>query len=501
MAAFVERERKYDLPAGFDLPDLTRVGAVAGLGEPVVHELDATYLDTTDLRLARHRVTVRRRTGGDDEGWHVKVPGGAGERVEHRMPLDGDLPAALDLWVRALRRRSPLRPVARIRTTRREHPLRGADGRVLAVVAEDDVHAEVPGAEVPGGEVPGGEVPGGEVRGGEPKRWRELEVELVDGDLDVLSDVDRVLREAGARPADAPSKLARALGDRLPAQPTEPADATVAAVVGYARAQRDAMLALDPAVRQDEPEAVHDMRVAIRRLRSTLRTFRDLWEVGTVRDELRWIGQELGAARDGEVMLARLTEAVDAEPDELVVGPVAERIRSWLTADLETARARLLAALDSARYLALLDALDRLLDAPPAEVPGEALTSRARKALRRARRDLAAAGTDPELHEARKEFKRARYAVEALTPIGGKPAKRLTKRIRELQDLLGTHQDSVVTMALLRDYADRAHDLGDDTVTYGVLLAHQREAGQRVLRDLPRAARRVGRRKLRRWLS
>ncbi len=484
MVAVIEREAKYDTPDGFQLPDLAHTGDVADVGPPAVHDLDATYIDTVDLRLARHHVTVRRRRGGDDAGWHVKVPGEAGARVEHRAPLRGEeFPAALDLQIRALRRGAPLYGVARIRTTRREHPLRDADGRVLAVVAEDEVRAQVGGAE--------------------PREWRELEVELVDGEPALLAEVDRALRKAGARPASVPSKLARALGDRLPAAPASPTDPTVAAVVGYARAQRDALLAMDPAVRRDEPEGVHDMRVATRRLRSTLRTFRPLCNserAGAVRDELKWLAHQLGAVRDAEVMRDRLAEAVRALPEELVVGPVAARIDGWLAAGIEADRRRLLEALDSTRYYALLDALDDLLDAVPAQPSVRTVVDRARKALRRADRDLDAARDDPSLHEARKEFKRARYAVEALTPIAGKPARQLAKRLTALQDVLGSHQDATVTQDLLREYAARAYAQGDSTFSYGLLHARQREAAARVLRDLPAAVRRARRPKLRRWL-
>jgi CHAD domain-containing protein len=485
MSVVRERRRKYDVPAGFQLPDLCQAGVVAQVGPPVVHGLAATYLDTRDLRLARHRVTVRRRSGGGDAGWHVKVPGtAAGERVEYRAPLAGeDLPAALDTQVRALRRGAPLRPVARIRTTRRQRPLRDAAGRVLALLAEDDVAAQVSGTG--------------------PRRWHEVEVELVEGDPRLLAHVDRVLRRAGARAAAAPSKLARALADRLPDPPTVRADRVVVAVVGYARAQRDALLATDPAVRRGEPEAVHDMRVATRRLRSTLRTFRPLWNERRrtrVRGELNWLADQLGAVRDNEVMLARLTGAVHAEPDELVLGPVGARVREWLTADAAQARQRLLAALDSPRYLALLDALDGLLDPRPATVAPRKLVSRAAKALRRADADLDAARTDPQLHESRKRFKQARYAVEALRPVAGKPAKRLAKKLTELQDILGTHQDTTVTRGLLLDYGTRAYHEGDNAFTYGLLHARQQAAGQLVLGDLPAATRAARRRRLRRWL-
>src|SRR3954447_25992164 len=206
-----ETERKYDVPPDFQLPTLE------GAGEVAIHDLDATYYDTEDLRLARNRRTLRRRTGGTDAGWHLKTPGDGASRTEHRLPLDGDgVPDALQAEVRAIIRRSPLQPVARLRTRRIETPLRDQDGRILALIAQDQVTAETDGAE---------------------QRWQEVEVELVDGGPKVLKAVERELLAAGATAAAGPSKLARALGDRLPPPAAEPDK--INPVLAYAREQRD----------------------------------------------------------------------------------------------------------------------------------------------------------------------------------------------------------------------------------------------------------------------
>ena len=162
-----ETERKYDVPADFALPLLT------GAGDAETHELDATYFDTEDLRLARHKRTLRRRSGGSDAGWHLKTPGDGTSRTEHRLPLDGDeVPDELCAEVRAIVRDETLRPVARLRTRRVETPLRDGGGRTLALVAQDQVTAETDGAE---------------------QRWQEVEVELVDGDAELLEAVERAL--------------------------------------------------------------------------------------------------------------------------------------------------------------------------------------------------------------------------------------------------------------------------------------------------------------------
>jgi CHAD domain-containing protein len=250
------------------------------------------------------------------------------------------------------------------------------------------------------------------------------------------------------------------------------------------------------------------MRVATRRLRSTLRSHRALlgpWQ--PLRDELRWLATALGDVRDGDVMAHRLADAVAAQPPELVVGPVAARLTQRLAGENARARERLVEALESPRYAALLDALDDLVDAGPTRRVGKGRLRRAaRKALRRADRMLDP-GTGPDtasderLHEARKAYKRARYAVEVLRPVAGQPARRLRKRLTVLQDELGAHQDAVVTAMLLRRQGMTAYAQGENAFTYGLLLGRQlREA--EVHRDrLPRVSRRAASARARAWLD
>lgn len=278
------------------------------------------------------------------------------------------------------------------------------------------------------------------------------------------------------------------------------------AVVAYLRAQRDAIAANEPGVREGDADAVHDMRVAIRRTRSTLRSFRGMWErerVDALRGELKWLADRLGPVRDGQVMTARLAGAVRAEPRQLVVGPVEARIQQHLGHDTSDALERVRGALDGDRYARLLAEVDALV--ADATDRGDAwVRKRVRRALRRADRMLdgadAAEGHEREvrLHEARKAYKRARYAAE---PFDRKPARRLAKRLKALQDVLGVHQDTVVTRAVLRDLGMRAFREGGNAFTYGLLHARQQVAGEAALADLPPAAERARRRKVRRWLA
>jgi CHAD domain-containing protein len=107
---------------------------------------------------------------------------------------------------------------------------------------------------------------------------------------------------------------------------------------------------------------------------------------------------------------------------------------------------------------------------------------------------------EEQLHEARKAYKRARYAVEVFVPLEGAPARRLAKRLTTLQDVLGDHQDATITRDVLRDYAGRAHAAGDNAFSYGILYARQQDAARSVLDRLPAARRESRRRPLRRWL-
>ena len=196
-----EVEQKFDVPAGFALPDLGGLPGVASVGAPEERRLSAVYHDTADLRLARARVTLRRRTGGPDAGWHLKLPAVDGARRELQAPLGDPRTPPADLLARVVEALdgAPVAPAAGLETRRVVTLLRAGDGRVLAEVADDTVTGTDLAADA----------------GTAPQTWREVEVELVDGDDEVLRAVAGRLLAAGAHPAAAPSKLARVLGTRL----------------------------------------------------------------------------------------------------------------------------------------------------------------------------------------------------------------------------------------------------------------------------------------------
>jgi CHAD domain-containing protein len=535
----VEIERKFEPGPGFRLPDLSGLPGVVAVAAPRVHELDATYFDTADLRLIANKITLRRRTGGDDAGWHLKRPRAGGDRDELQLPLGRTtrtVPRALRATVEVHLRGAKLGPVVRLATTRTVHHLLGSGGAVLAEVAQDEVTATVPPAA-------GGRAGDGAGDAERVSTWSELEVELVTGGHDLLEAVVQRVLDAGAPVSASASKLSRALGDRLPRRrpelPAGIAPGSAAAVLlahlgeHVARLKRN-----DPLVRDDRPDAVHQMRVATRRLRSALATYRPLLDreiTDPLRDELKWLGEVLGGARDAEVIRDTLAGQIAEQQrrlPELVLGPVGERIATSLGGRYRAAHDQVLATLDGVRYFALLDALDRLLADPPLAPSARAASAQAGPArpasiragadaallplvahtFRRLRRAVEAAeqgSTDPRhdgarhdelLHEVRKAAKRARYAGESLVPTHGEAAEKWAARMEAIQECLGEHQDSVVIRAELVALAATAHAAGEDTFTYGRLHALEEARADATESDFDAAWAAARRKSLQRWL-
>ena len=499
-----ETEQKYEAGPGVSLPSLDglpQVAAVSGDGEET---LAAEYYDTGDLRLLRAGITLRQRQGGRDEGWHLKLPGGTerpATRWELRVPLSrtGDpVPEELARLVRVHTRGEALRPVAHIETRRRLTILRDAAGTSLAEVAADEVAAQTLGTSTT------------------LSRWNEIEVELTNGSPQLLRATGERLRHLGLRPTGGSAKLERAFGSELPPARTmrrlTPRSPSGEVVLAYLRAQAGELKSLDPAVRRDEPDSVHRMRVATRRIRSTLQSFSTILPASAtrrLRDELKWLGQVLGDARDDEVLSEHLLAGLAGTPTELVMGPARARVRVYFAPREAGARTAVLEALDSARYFAMLDELDLLLDEPPltdaaAERAGAVLPRavaracrRTRRRMRRARRARAGADRDVALHETRKAAKRARYAAEALRPAFGRKASRLARRMKAVQSALGDHQDAVNARTAARELGVQAHLAGENAFSFGLLYErdvcdarqyqHQAiQAWKRAARDLRR---------------
>ena len=461
----VETEVTLDAGLGTDLPDLADL---VRPGRRRVHDLVATYLDTPRMDLQRHGMSLRRRTGGTDAGWHLKLPREGDSRTEHHAPLGSSttrVPTALREIISDAVVRQPLLPVVTLRTRRVERPLhdpaKGTPARALLV---DDLVVAAPGG----------------------AGWREVEVELTEhGDEALLGRVVAAIEGAGWRRSTSPSKYARAV-DLLPDPSTRPLspDSTAAEVVlAYVRAQVGVIQAREAGVREHDPGAVHRTRVATRRLRTTLRVFRRLFHRGRtdpLRDELRWYSGVLGAVRDLDVVRGHLLEEVDHLPAKDRAA-ARERITTTLDAAREDACADLDEVLDSARLGAIADGLVALAVDPPwrgratrpaATVLPDLVDAAVERVGRKRAAARAAQDQDTRLalaHETRKKAKAARYAHEALALAWGKPAKKSAKRWKKVTEDLGSAQDVVTAREWLARIAETAREAGEDTGPFDLL--------------------------------
>jgi len=443
--ATVEREVKLAPRDGFVLPEL---------GEPLpLRQFTSTYHDTPDLVLARHGVTLRHRVERGTGVWQLKLPQGVARNELEQPGPPARPPLELTSLLVAFLRGRELEPVVRLRTRREGRRARGAD-----VVY--DVVSVLDGQRVTG-------------------RFRELEIELVNGGEKQLRRLEKELRSAGATPVgELRPKLHRALGLDVPAPLVPARGAAPGAALGLALGEQARRVLLhDPGVRLgSDPEELHELRVATRRLRAFLRAGQELLDESwsePLRDELGWLGRALGPARDLDVLIARLEADADTH------GAAVAGLLGELGAERTRARARVVDALSSDRYLALLDRLEHITEPElsGAELPlrdvWRAEWERTRKAFAR----LDRASPDAELHAARIRVKRARYAAELAAHELGKRGGAFVRSAKELQDVLGEHQDAAVAEARIEAWAASAED--GAAATRIVELERERKAAAR----------------------
>ncbi|MFG1883425.1 CHAD domain-containing protein [Micromonospora sp. NPDC049102] len=504
----LEEEQKYEVDDTFVLPDLSASAPTGGRVRALPPlTLVARHLDTVDLRLARAGAALRHRDG-DELPWTVKLPTGTpGVRHEISRPGPaGQPPPELVELVTALHRGAPLAPVAVVRTVRHAHEVCAEDGTVLAEVVDDRVRVL-------------------DDAGATTGAFREVEAELKAGDRDLLGRVGEVLRDAGARAGAFTPKHVRALGAAARAEPdlVPPGgladDPSAGAVVTEAvRKEVRRLLTHDPLVRlrgstEGGDSPVHQMRVACRRLRSDLRTFRPLvrrnW-ARPLRDELRWLARVLGEARDAEVLRDRLRRTATADPLSPLDMDAVGRLDDALAQRQRRALAAIDEALRSPRYLALVDALVLAARAP--RLTRRAATPAARtlpKLVARPWRQLTGPdgvdGLDPlapddRWHAVRKEGKQARYAVTAVLPAVGRDARRLARTLARVQDVLGEHQDAAVAAETWLLLAAERPDDHEVAVTAGRLAERERDTVHRMRARFPDAWHRATRRRQTRWL-
>lgn len=464
--SYIERELKFDVKARFVVPDVADLAPTGGRIETRTERLRSDYYDTHDRALLRARMTLRRRTGTTDVGWQLKVPKAAFREEIRLDSTEQGVPAELAALLLGVRRGQELSLIATVNTYRQVTRLLDADGVAQAEIDDDTVRAASAGESATA------------------SSWREVEVELGAGDLELLHALAKRLRQAGARPSASSSKLARALP--AAAEPDSAGKPRAGDIIGaYIVEQQQAILAGDLALRRGDSAVIHKTRVATRRLRSTLRVFADLFDPGpavALDGELRWLAALLGEVRDRQVLRARLDGMLDAVDETLLLGPVRARVDSELQGELAGHWQSLQTELGGERYLNLLGDIDAWVRHPPLTAKARskatviaALVDRAERKVAKRLARANATGDIHLLHGARKAAKRARYAAEAAAPeIGAKAAARLAKRYQALQDLLGEHQDSLVSADLLRRLGAKAGTTpGENGFAFGIL--HERE--------------------------
>jgi CHAD domain-containing protein len=454
-----ERELKLDVDPGFALPDLG--------GKPLApRAFTSTYFDTSGRRLLGAGITLRRRVEDRIGLWQLKLPSDDGRfELEERGGPAKPPESFLRLLPALLRGGAALEPVAKLRTRRAGVSVGTRPDRVEVVV---DTVAVLDGGRI-------------------ASSFAEAEAEVVAGDGAELGAIGKALKKAGARPAAAESKLARILGgeEESPASGDGPLDGLRSLLVEQYRA----MVANDPGVRLgQDPEALHDLRVATRRARSLLRAARGLvapeW-AEPLRDELGWLGGLLGPVRDLDVLLEHLdSEATTLEGED---ARAFRRLRAGLAAERREAREHLLEGLNSERYLQLLDRVEGAADAPAGEstTPLSEIAGQAFAKVEKAVKKLPARPTDEELHKVRIKTKRARYAAELAAPELGKKGAKLVDRAKTVQDVIGDHQDACVAEDRLRALAMRGG--GKTGLAAGRLIERQRTRKRDARRAFPDA--------------
>lgn len=435
----LEQELKLEAEPGFVLPEMP--------GEPRPERIfESLYFDTADARLRRAGMTLRRRLEQGKGVWQLKLPC-EGARLEVEVNGGEKPPRKIVRALGSVLRGGTLEQVALLRTRRTPFSV-SANGTELAEVAIDEVEI----------------LTGGDEKGGV---FSQLEVELKEGTEKDLEKIAKRLRKAGARNASQTPKLDRALG-----APTEPATEFGRVIAAQVRAllTHDVGLRLAPV-----PEDVHQLRVAMRRLRAYLRVARPVldepWSE-PLRDELQELGRMLGEARDLDVLI----EHLDAEVPQLDE-PGSAALVARLHIEREALQPALLASLSGKRWRGLLDRLEQ--EPPIREGPGLGPLAKAeRKRLRK--REVATDAPDDDLHDLRKRVKRARYASE----LAGEDT--VVDRAKEVQDILGEHQDAAFAEEKLRALAD-----GESGLAAGRLVERQRERRRRARDEYPRAWKRL----------
>ena len=499
----------------FDVDDLARVRAWlesqpahAPLRFVLVKDTEQvdSYFDTADWRLFFAGYSLRRRRRDNRFEVTLKSLARASDGPISRTEIneaspDGEIPAPngapgpVSDRVRTIAGRAPLGRLFEVRTHRRSYAVRvgGEDGATVAQVELDET--TVAPQTLPA------------------TTFRRVEVEMTGGvapSADVESFV-QAMREANHLSPTSESKYEAGLRaasldpsavlDFGPEERDHSAGATDYAYA-WLREQWAAFLRHAPGTRIGEDvEALHQMRVSTRRLRATIRVF-DVVLPATFegfRDELQWVGHELGAVRDLDVQIEGLEElrATSSWEDAAALRPLIDVIDG----ERRVERVRLIELMDSPRYDALVAGLSAALrEGPPFGSPApevhayaEPILAKRFKRVSRDGRRLTDASAATEYHDLRIHAKRLRYSLEVFGELYGKPADRMASALKTLQDMLGDHQDAEVGIARLHAIvASHGHELPPATLVAVGRLIEQLRAQKDTLRaDFPEDFERV----------
>lgn len=388
------REDRYEVDSGFALPDLGALAPKGGRGELESVQLQSSYFDTDERDLLRRGRMLRHQARPSDARWEL-IEATGDRAAEVRADPDDSaatVPAELVEVTTGLRRGRPLRRTVLVRTERATYHVVDSPGRVLLALTDDSMHAVVPAGEE-----------------AHFAGWREVAVETAGrGKSATRARAGSLLVRAGAAPSSRASVIPGALHEVMGTPDSDRRTKTAGGIVQrFITEQDEALLTGDLALRQGQ-DVIHPMRVATRRLRSTLRVFADYVDPARAAHldaELAWLAELLGGVRDPDVQLARLAKAVADVPDHLVIGPVLARIERHLQDEKTARRAALDSAMSGSRHARLLRETGEWAACPPftgkaakkADALQTAVEAAAKKVSKSLRKGLRT-GDEDELH-------------------------------------------------------------------------------------------------------
>ena len=477
LKSVVETETKLSVEHDFRLPTLS--------GHVLPRRVfTSTYFDTLDHCLARSSITLRRRIENGSGVWQLKLPlDGRRREIELRDGSVTTPPARIVEALVVLLEGKHLIPVADLRTSRSgvSVPHRGNGG---AEVMLDTVSV---------------------LRGGSViQQFRELEVESLNGEEEFTDHLVSALRGAGARTHDGRPKLFRALSLAYPSPNAPAVSASIEEHIRYSLSQQlHSLKQCDPGVRLGgETEDVHQIRVAARRMRTILLAVRKVvrpeW-VEPLLSGLKWLSEIFARARDLDVQMSYFHR--EAEQLKVRDRRPLERFLCHLQSEREKTQETLIDEMKSARYLGFISKLREAAEAPLIVSSKYTLTdvaARQFRKLQKAVRRLKRSPSNADLHRVRIKTKRARYAAELAEVCNGKAVTRFMKTAKQFQDLLGTHQDSVMAgqyvQGLLKYQAGR-----QAAFTAGLLVARANQRREDVRRQFWSEWQRLKKRGKRAW--